>query len=79
MLGKKVSGTKSRNGPSGAAHFWCLIPISHFRDSFSTMRFSGSAAGDQVPLRLRLPRIWQDSITDFGRWRFFLGNGCRQV
>ena len=25
---KKVSGTKSRNGPAGASHFWCLTPFS---------------------------------------------------
>jgi len=25
---KKGSGTKSRNGPSGASHFWFLTPFS---------------------------------------------------
>ncbi len=25
--GKKGSDTKSRNGPSGASHFWCLTPF----------------------------------------------------
>ena len=27
-VGKKGSDTKSRNGPSGASHFWCLTPFS---------------------------------------------------
>ena len=28
LVGKKGSDTKSRNGPSGASHFWCLTPFS---------------------------------------------------